>query len=158
MDATRIKAHFTEQISGARDRYLQDLEALDESVLRSSPGGTARTPYDFTYEVAYVNRRAAARMRGEDPGPFSSDGWMRAPEECQSKARIVQDLTESANEVLAAWEALPDTELDRKISVPNGETSPFDLASLCAMHMNYHDAQLNYLQSLMGDDEMHWGG
>lgn len=157
MDAERFKSYLAEQVRGAKDKYLKDLEALDEGALRSSPGGTARTPYDFTYEVVYVNRRIAARLRGEDPGPFSGEGWIRAPEDCQNKVRMATDLRESTDAVLKAWEALPSTELEKKIPVANSETTPIEMMTLCSVHLNYHDAQLNFLQTLLGDDEMHWG-
>jgi hypothetical protein len=40
--------------------------------------------------------------------------------------------------------------------LPNGETSAYDLVSLAFTHAVYHDGQLNYAQSISGDDEMHW--
>ena len=30
------------------------------------------------------------------------------------------------------------------------------VAELPAVHMSYHDGQLNYIHSLCGDSEMHW--
>lgn len=156
MDDAKIKQLVAQQIQASLDHYLHDLESMDESLLRSSPGGTARSPYDFTYEVIYVNNRAHSRLIGVDPGPFHSEGWMRAPEEYQSKGVLIAQLRESAEKVLAAWNALPLSDLDKVIQLASGETSMIEVANLCASHMNYHDAQLNYLQTLMGDDELHW--
>jgi hypothetical protein len=34
--------------------------------------------------------------------------------------------------------------------------SKFALAHLASIHMMYHDGQLNYIQSLHGDGEIHW--
>lgn len=156
MDAAAVKKMVGDKIRSARDCYIQDLEAMDEAVLRSSPGGTARIPLDFTYEVIYVNKRILCRLTGNEPEAFDAEGWITAPEEFQSKAAAIAGIRESTDKVLEAWEAVPDNEIDKVITLPNGETTPLAAAHLCATHLMYHDAQLNYVQSLMGDDEMHW--
>jgi hypothetical protein len=154
---TTLKAHLKKQIEEAKDGYLKDLEAMPEEALGTCPGGSARTPYDFTYEVATVHKRIVARLKGEDPGPWpGANGWMKAPEEFQSKAFAMKEIRDTADAVLSALEEVPDHEMERRIALPNSETSPLDLASLAAVHLVYHDAQLNYLQSMGGDDKLHW--
>ena len=151
-----LKAHMVESLERVLKFYVNDLEAIDDARLGQSLGGTARKPIDFTYEVAFVNRRIAKRLRGEDPGPFDSEGWITAPEAFQTKAEAIAELKASVEEVLTAWKALPDSELDREIVTPGGNSNPFKMMSMAVNHTNYHDAQLNYIQSLLGDDEMHW--
>jgi hypothetical protein len=154
---TTFKAHFTKQIREAADGYVKDLEAMSEEALGKSPGGSARSPYDVTYEVAAVHRRIVARLKGEDPGawPFT-EGWAVAPPEFRTKSAAVNELRETADAVLAAIEATPEDEMEREIVLPNGKSSPLDLANLALIHLVYHDAQLNYLQSMAGDTELHW--
>lgn len=156
MDAAAIKSHIAERITSARDTYINDLTALDHAALVQSPGGAARTPYDFTYEVVFVNRRITTRLKGGVPEAFDFAGWIVAPEEFCDKDVAIRELKASATEVLDAWNACADAELDTPIETPSGATSAIKVASLCATHMTYHDAQLNYLQALLGDDEMHW--
>lgn len=156
MAESGIKTHIAERISSARDTYLKDLEAIDEPSLGQSPGGVARSPFDFTYEVVFVNRRVSTRLRGGVPEPFDFESWMVAPEEFCSKETAIKELKDSATEVLDAWNALPEEDLFKVIDTPGGPTNPVKVASLCATHLVYHDAQLNYLQALLGDDEMHW--
>ncbi len=152
-----IKGHIAERISNAGSCYAGDLQAMSEELLGRSPGGVARTPYDFTYEVIFVNRRLATRIKGEDPGPANVNGWIVAPEEYKNKERILSDFNESVQQVLSAWNGLAEDQLEREIPLPQGDpTSPIKLASLCASHITYHDAQLNYIQAMQGDGEMHW--
>lgn len=151
-----LKSHIRARIAESANMYIQDLEAMDAELLGKSPGGVARTPYDFTYEVVVVNRRVATRLRGEDPGPWPNEGWMTAPEEFRSKEAAVREMKSSSDEVLAAWDALDASKIGETIVIPNGETTALSMGSLIATHAMYHDAQLNYIQALAGDGEMHW--
>lgn len=152
-----IKAHIEERLVRGLELYVKDLEAIDETDLLRSPGGNARKPIDFTYEVAFVNRRISSRVRGITPPEWTFDGWIEAPEGFLDKQTIIKELKESTEEVISLWRALPAEDVEKEIETPTGPTSALKLMSLCATHLVYHDAQLNYLQSLLGDDEMHWG-
>lgn len=151
-----VHAFLRQRFVDAGNNYLADLEALTPDQLNTSPGGVARTAYDYTYEVAYVNRRIATRMRGETPEPFPQ-GWMIAPDEFRHRTTAVDAVKDSVDQVLQAWDAIPISEIDREIPLANGaKTDPADLMFLAANHTSYHDAQLNFLQSLLGDGKMHW--
>ncbi|MBX3119082.1 MAG: DinB family protein [Fimbriimonadaceae bacterium] len=155
--AIDIKAHISDRIRTAAACYAGDLAAMSEEALANSLGGVARSPYDYTYEVIFVNRRFAARIRGEEPAPFKMDGWIMAPEEYKNRDYAVSEFNSSVQEVLDAWEALPEDQYERVIPLPHGEpTSPFKLAAHCASHITYHDGQLNYHQAALGDSDMHW--
>ncbi|MBS1716073.1 MAG: DinB family protein [Armatimonadetes bacterium] len=151
-----LKAHMSQSLERVLRLYVQDLEALDDVRLGQSLGGTARKPIDFTYEVAFVNRRIAKRLRGEDPGPFDADGWITAPDGFTGKAEAIAELSASVQEVLDAWDRVDEADLGREIETPGGPTNAFKVMMMAVTHTNYHDAQLNYVQSLLGDDEMHW--
>ncbi|HRF59024.1 MAG TPA: DinB family protein [Fimbriimonadaceae bacterium] len=151
-----LKSHIRARIAEGTGMYIQDLEAMDAELLGKSPGGVARSAYDFTYEVVVVNRRVAARLRGDDPGPWPSEGWMTAPDDFKNKEVAVREMKASSEEVLAAWDALDAGAIETPIVLPTGETTPMSMASLIATHAVYHDAQLNYIQAIAGDGEMHW--
>lgn len=155
MNPDVIKAFFREQIVDEKSDYLKDLAALSHEQLASRPNELARSPYDFTYEVIYVNRRLAQRLRGETPEPATDDGWMKAPIEFQDKERAMNEFETSMDEVLAAWDGY-DLPLDTPIQLKSSTTNALNLGYMAAHHATYHDAQLNYLQSLNGDDQMHW--
>ena len=152
-----VKEHVTGRLTSARDAYLGDLKAMSQEDLTVPAGGKARTPADFTYEVVLVNQRIAKRMSGGDPGEFKFEGWMKATEEYASKESIISNFETSVNDILNEFEKVPEEDMFRLIETPNGETSPMDLAAFAATHITYHDAQLNFIQALKGDEEMHWG-
>lgn len=150
------KAFAIEQVTDAKNRYLQDFSAIPDEALDTSPGGAARTPCHFTYEIICVNKRLATRLRGEDPGPFSAEVWRETPEAYRNRAGASQGFASSMDEFISALEGTPEDEMFREIQTPGGTTSPYDLALFCATHVNYHDGQLNYIQSLLGDTKFHW--
>lgn len=151
-----VKQHLRDRVQSAATCYVWDLTDMPETMLSTSPGGVARTPYDFTYEVAQVNRRITMRLRGEEPEPVSEDGFVRAPEAACSKQAAIQSIESSVKDLLEAWDRLATQDLTKKISSPMGDTDPSKLMSLAATHMMYHDGQLNYLQAIEGDEEVHW--
>lgn len=148
-DAT---AYATAQVTNAGNYYLGDLKAISEEDLLNSPAGQARAPIDFTYEVVLINRRIASRLRGETPPPMTFEGWMVAPEEFRSKEAAVREMESSVKEIVDAI----GTDVMRTIVTPERESTAFEMANFGALHIMYHDAQLNYLQSMKGDMAMHW--
>lgn len=154
---TDLKTFIGEQLKVTAKMYLQDLQAMSHEQLSFSPSDVARTAYDFTYEVILVNRRVAARLRGEDPGAWpGGEGFLKAPAEFCNKEQAMKELEDSTVAALAAWETTPQDRLTEKIVVPQGETSPLELMSILLSHLPYHDGQLNYLQTIHGDGEVHW--
>ena len=155
MDAQAVKTFFVEQIKWGRDAYIRDLEALGEEDLANSPGGTARSAYDYTYEVAFNNERFAARLRGETPKK-TPEGWMSAPTDYRNKQAAIEYIRTSTDEFLAAFEAVPAEDLLKTIVLENDTSNALEYANMCTSHMGYHDAQLNLVQSMRGDSKMHW--
>ena len=140
----------------AGTRMINDLEALPDDKVAESPGGSARSAADFVYEVAFVNRRVAVRLTGVAPPPVEFDGWMMAPPEFRNKAKLKQELQESVDALLDALDSHAPDGIDHLVPMPQAEWSVFETVTFVTRHMNYHDAQLNYLQALYGDAEMHW--
>ena len=82
---------------------------------------------------------------------------MTAPAELRTKAAAIENVKSSLDEVLEAWNALPAQDVFRTVQLKSGEAHPLDFAFMAAYHTGYHDAQLNYIQSLNGDMAVHWG-
>jgi hypothetical protein len=137
--------------------YLRDLEVLSEEQLLTSAGGSARTAVDFTFETAMVNLRIAARLRNQEPPAEPEGEWWVAPEELQSKSAIIQYFKDAGEDLLGAAQAIPEEEGGKLVGAPGSERPAFALVQFASMHTMYHDAQLNFIQSLSGDLAMHWG-
>jgi hypothetical protein len=155
MDGQQVKAFFVEQIEFARSSYIKDLQCLTEEDLARSPGGQARAPFDYTYEVAYANNRFAARLRGDRVEKFP-EGFITLPEQYKTKQAAVDFINGSTDAFLAAFNQVPDEDLLKPIVLESGTATALEYAMMCANHMSYHDAQLNVVQTMKGDLAVHW--
>ncbi|MBS1705558.1 MAG: DinB family protein [Armatimonadetes bacterium] len=141
-----------ENIQMAGANTIRDIQALSEEALSKSPGGGARAPYDYVYECVVVNQRLAKRMRGEDPGDWPFQGWAKAPEDFKSIDAAVQKFQESLNDLVTS---LGD-DVNRVVPTSEGDRPIWDLGQFAAIHMFYHDGQLNMVQAMHGDEQVHW--
>ena len=66
-------------------------------------------------------------------------------------------LEEQTQRLVDALGNLDVNTLGDMVEGPMGPTPRLAIAQLPATHMMYHDGQLNYIQTLYGDKEMHWG-
>lgn len=151
-----VKDYAERLIRDTRDRYIQDLEAMSPEQLALRPGGAARSAYDMTYEVVFINRRFVCRLKREEPEPFVFGTWLEAPDELCEKPKAVAAFRESMDAILALLEPIPVERYDEEVPMSQGTMSVFELATFVARHAGYHDAQLNYIQALQGDTEVHW--
>lgn len=156
MTIEQVRAFFAEKMAASRDRFISDLEAMSHEALCSSGGGQSRCPYDYTFECAFVNRRIAARIRGEEPEKIDFEGWMKAPDEFKNKELAVQTMRGSCETVMEAWNQMPIERMDAEIQLPNDTTTPIELMYIAIWHTGYHDGQLTLMQAIQGDAENHW--
>jgi len=153
IDAAAELAAWTRQVA---DMYVKDLNALPEGAFSQPIGGKCRTPQDFTCEVAGFCKMMAARLNGET---YESP----SPEAIQAYTAMIDTADKAAEEVRSSADALataltsnPDR-LGEPITPPwGGSMSAFQMATIAANHILYHDGQLNLIQSYHGDDQMHW--
>ena len=135
--------------------FLQDLEAIPEDAFAKSFGGKSRTVADIVYEVNMVNDDIARSMRGEAMVEWP-EGWLTAPEGQRDKAGVVAAFTKSSEAVLATVEGYSDEDLLAKVTTEHGETDRFERCRFMTLHTWYHSGQLNFIQTLLGDDAWHW--
>lgn len=154
---SELKDFLSQKTAQAAEFYVRDLEALTHEQLDKSPGGSARAGYDFTHEVVVVNKRIACRLRNEDPGPWPfGEGWAVCPDGERNKEHLAAQIKSSAQEIVDAIPGVPDEKFSEEFELNGSPTSFADMVGLASMHIMYHGAQLNYLQAMGGDLEMHW--
>jgi hypothetical protein len=136
--------------------FMKDLEAMPEEMLCSCPGGKARSGLDLAYEVTTVNNMVADKANGQPiPMPEKIQGWMRAPEGL-TKQQVIADFTNSVDGACNGLAKLTDEQLDEILETPMGPMPLINMAQILPSHIMYHSGQLNYIQTLHGDDAWHW--
>ncbi len=140
----------------ACNMFKQDLEALPEEAFTKRFGPKVRTVADIVYEVNMVNDMLGMIIRGEEPPAWPEGGWVTAPGDFNTKDIFLAAFSESSAKIIATAEALTPEELLAPMQSERGETNREERCRFLALHLWYHSGQLNYIQTLFGDDEWHW--
>jgi len=156
MTVPPIRPFVRKFLEGALDRYRKDLAAIPEEKFAGCPGGAARSAADFTVECTSINLHMAGLLRGETPAPLPRGEWTRATPELQEKTLCLQEFETAASQLIDAFDALAEEDLGKPVGGQFSSMSHIELAHFAAVHINYHDGQLNYIQAFLGDDAIHW--
>lgn len=135
--------------------FSKDIEAMDHDSLAKTCGGKSRAAYDLIYEVVGLNRAIEGCAKGRPFGDLPK-GWVTAPAEFRDKDKAASELKSSVSDVASALRATPAEKKDQLMTTPFGEMKLGDVADIAAMHLMYHSGQLNYIQTICGDDDFHW--
>ena len=157
--ATKIdpSASLIGTLSWMRDQYVKDLSFLTDEQIAMVPMGKARTALEFTSEVGAFNKMAAQVVRGDQPVVPSSEERKAFYRSIDTREKAVALVQEGTDALIEALKAADDASLVRPVTAPWGEeTTAFELANMAAGNMMYHAGQVNYIQSLFGDAELHW--
>jgi hypothetical protein len=134
----------------------KDLEYLPEEAFNRSFGPACRTVADIIYELNMVNDHVGLTIRGEERFPWP-EGWIKAPADFRTKEAVIAAFTQSIERFIATAEGF--SEEDMLVLIPDGdggETNRFERCRFVALHNWYHSGQLNFVQTLLGDDAFHW--
>jgi len=150
------KADIVGRIEMGRGLLMKDIAAMPNEVLSHCPGGKARCGFDLVYEMAMVHRLVADTLRGEAKDVPPPQGWIKAPAEFNDKEMAAKEFSASVDEMLMAFADVNDDQLGAELPTPLGPMSIQRLMTIMGGHLMYHSGQLNYIQTLHGDDVFHW--
>jgi hypothetical protein len=154
-----LKEHLRNQTERGHRLLVNDLQALAAEKHNVGPGGSARPAIHIVAECAAVNQMIAGYLRtgtrAPRPTPEEREAHLSAFDTTDKALNYLRDATE---ELLGAIAMLDESTLGEMSDQPLGRPmTRFAVAELPAFHMMYHDGQLNYIHTLHGDTEMHWG-
>ena len=152
-----VKEYVLKLLRGVESRTGKDILALsDENVIRTF-GGCTRSVADIVTEIISVNDRFLVRLQGGEPQAFNYEGWMKAPPTMQTQAAVSEGLSHSIGKLIAYAEGASPEDLEIVQETPMGHQSKYEILLIAASHILYHDGQINYIQTLLGDTDFHWG-
>jgi uncharacterized damage-inducible protein DinB len=146
---------------------LVALQYTPDDKLDWVPMGQAKTPRAIVVECGAAYKWMAAELRCEE-NAFAAWEGIKA-EDYSSREALAEFIEASQTELLAAIDALTEEQLDQKreVLVPTKDQPDQEREVIPAretlgrlmwmgmMHTSYHVGQLNYIQTLWGDTEMH---
>ena len=129
---------------------------MPEDAFTKSFGSATRTVADIVYEVNLVNEHICMTLRGEEAFQWPDNGWIKAPQDFQTKDVVVGAFEKSTQDIITTVDALSTEDLEATVKTERGETPRFERCQFMAIHIWYHSGQLNYIQTLLGDSGWHW--
>ncbi|HZO90085.1 MAG TPA: DinB family protein [Chthonomonadaceae bacterium] len=157
MSALQPKQHLREMIQSARHRLVNDLKAIPAEKQNERPGGCARSALHIVAECATLNGTIATFLRTGTMNRLSREEREAHLRSFDTEETALAYLEQETQRLLEAVDTLDENTLGDVSTEPLGRPmSRFALAGLPAGHMMYHDGQLNYIQTLHGDDKIHW--
>lgn len=132
---------------------IKDTKHIPEEKFAFCPMGCAKTARDILAEIAIVNVMLAKALTGAE----KDEEFARRVEQASTLAELGELMSESAAVVVDAIDSLSEADLDKEVTMPWGATFPlWQAIFLPTSHMTYHDGQINYIQTLLGDSTFHW--
>lgn len=142
-------------LESAYGMFRIDLEALPEEAFGRHFGGKSRTVADIVHEVVLVNDHICLSIEQKPLWEFPK-GWITAPEGSRSKGAVLEAVDKSRIQVLQTVQGLTEGDLAREVVTEWGPTDVYERCRFMAWHVTYHSGQLNFIQTLLGDDQWHW--
>lgn len=130
------------------------LEYIPENQRLWRASGCAKTPQEIYLECAGTYLWAAKFLRGE------AADWsqlMPKSQEYSDLASAKQLMDDWLQEFFAAIDGIDESRMGEEIDPGWGDKMPLQqFLLLPSYHTCYHAGQLNYIQTLLGDAEMHF--
>jgi hypothetical protein len=140
----------------AREDLVRAARAVPEDRALWCAGLVARHTVHIIAHCAASNTFLAAVI-GEHPLPYrTQDEEAAAIERCVTLDLAESFLNRSVTAVCDEIAAVPAPRLSQQMAMPWGERMSVALSLLTpSQHMRYHEGQINFIQTLLGDDEYH---
>lgn len=144
--------------SGNRD-FLRSVRATAEDKLEWKALDEGRTVLGMAQECAQSALWFAIMLEKRTGTPFPMDDYpkMQAERAAWSLDDCERIMQENTERLAAATRATPDEDLEQVLTLPWGDIKA-SLADIMAYHywnVTYHLGQVNFIQTLYGDKEMH---
>ncbi len=137
---------------GARN-LIRLLHATPAEKRHWKPLGCGRSVIEQVAECILVNRKWALTLRQGSYTRLPAEAVQQIEAACREATQAESLLQESADELAAVILALPDGQLEKPITAPFGTYSVAQCCLLGYWNMVYHEGQINYIQTLYGDDK-----
>jgi hypothetical protein len=151
--AERPAAKLIEQIKDAQHHLLVALKYTPDEKLDWVPMGKAKTPREIAAECAMMEKGAVSLIEG---GTIDAPAQGLEPEGHATREGLLKLLDESLQELASTAEGLTAEQLGEERQVPWGADTVAGLLEKVQFHTIWHVGQLNYIQTLWGDTDMHW--
>lgn len=146
----------------AGEALFQSARAMPEDRLTWKAAGDPRTALDLLRECALTPQGLPALLESRGTEPAFMEEYGRWVAESQAWTTVEQAEAAYRKNIEIALDAIrnaSDDVLDKDFPVPfgAGKLTGEQIVVMCYWNMVYHLGQINYIQTMYGDKEMHSG-
>lgn len=153
------KTYLSNWMTGVTGMYIADINAIPDEKWNATFGGCTRPASTLTADALSLIVWTTEAMKGNIISGGDGDPTEPFKASCSTKAGAISTLQSAADAFNAALNGASDESLNAIVTPPWQMDAPlFAIANITVSHIWYHDGQLNYIQSLLGDDKVHWMG
>lgn len=143
----------------ASAKFIKAVSFVPDDKLGFAPAKDSMSAREIAAHIMIVNRAYAAYLLNQ-PRPYQSmaELFQLSNEDGQKYTRtepLVASLNDSVNTLLKELRSLPSDILDRDIVTVRGSEKAQSLLQRLAPHFYVHAGQIDYLQTIWGDREIH---
>jgi uncharacterized damage-inducible protein DinB len=145
----------------ATEAISNSARAMPEGKLTLSVLDEGRTALDLLQECAQSPMWFAQILENRAAPEFDEAAWEEATKQCQQWQMLdacEQACKENSEMLYKIIQTFLDEELLNEISLPFGENFVASFADICMFqywNLTYHWGQINFIQTLYGDKDMH---
>lgn len=146
-------------LHGVSGMYIADINAIPEDQWTASHGGCTRPANELTADAITLLVWCTAMLTGDSETAENKTYNVMSDlaAEIATKEAAIAKFTAVTQAFAAAVGSASDEQLNAVITPPWQMPAPLIMiCNIAVSHIWYHDGQLNYIQSLLGDGEVHW--
>jgi hypothetical protein len=151
-----LKTHLREATHRAHRLLTNDLKALDHTTCLQCPSEKARHAVHIVAECAFFNGMVATYLETGELNRLSPEEREAHFSSFHTPEKVLDYLDHETQRLQAAFETLDLATLGEPCTVFGRPMTRFAFAEMASGHMMYHDGQVNYIQTLYGDTDIHW--
>lgn len=151
-----LAVHLRATTERAYNNLVNDLNALDEEKASGSPNVALRPAIKVVAECGAVNGTLAEMLATGTATMPSPDERTEYYAAITTRAEALAELEEGTQKLYAAIDGVAPDRWGETVQTMLGPMTLLAAAGFAALHMMYHDGQINSLHLLHGDAEMHW--
>ena len=151
--ANTVQSLLAGSVKTASDEVLAALLRLPEDKRNWSPGGIARTALDMVAECAINNRYTADLIQTRKWAIDDMEAYNREKAEIAASGleSVTNLLKENTIYLVDVIERVKNEDLDEVVVIPYGTGPLSDIMTYPYWNMKYHEGQLNYIDSILGN-------
>ena len=151
------KAYLSGWLVALVDMVSKDIRAMSDDQWTATHGGVSKSASGCIADALGMLKWTSVRLGGVEAPmeeTYMNSDMLAAVATRDGAMSALQTTSEEFNAALAA---ASDDDLNATIIPPWQMPAPlFMIAQIAVSHLWYHDGQVNYIQTLNGDKEVHW--